>query len=89
MFHTLAPELAEASGVDIEFAQCGELLLALDEDEATALYAANDGRRQRRGREWFTAKAVRDMEPALSESIAGAVYTPEVCRLNNQRLSAA
>ncbi len=89
MFHTLAPELAEASGVDIEFAQCGELLLALDENEATALYAATMEGESGEDAQWFTAKAVRDMEPALSESIVGAVYTPEVCRLNNQRLSAA
>ena len=33
--------------------------------------------------------AVRDMEPELSDGIAGGIFMPEVCRVNNQRLSAA
>lgn len=89
MFHELAPELAEASGVDIEFAQCGELQLALNENEATSLYAATMEGESGEDAQWLSGKAVRDMEPALSEGIVGAVYSPEVCRVNNQRLSAA
>ena len=89
MFHNLAPELAEASGVDIEFAQCGELQLALDENEAEMLYAATMEGVMGEDAQWFTGKAVRDKEPALSDRIVGAVYSPDVCRVNNQRLSAA
>ncbi len=89
MFHALAPELAEVSGVDIEFAECGELKLALDEGEATALYAATMKGDSGEEAQWISGKALREAEPALSEGIVGGVYAPGVCRLNNQRLSAA
>ena len=90
MFHELAPELAEASGVDIEFAQCGELELALSEDEAQMLHSAVvDGGWRSSEAEWMDAEAVQEMEPMLSDRIAGGIFMPEVCRVNNQRLSAA
>lgn len=90
MFHTLAPELAEASGVDIEFAQCGELELALTPDEADAYRsaaAAGDWRSDQA--QWLDAQTAREMEPELTPSVEGALFMPEVCRVNNQRLSAA
>ena len=90
MFHELAPELSEASGVDIEFVQSGELELALSEDEAQMLHAAvEDGGWRSPEAQWLDAQAVREMEPELSDSIAGGIFMPEVCRVNNQRLSAA
>ena len=90
MFHELAPELAEASGVDIELVQSGELELALSEDEAQALHAAVvDGGWRSPEAQWLDAQAVRDKEPMLSDRIAGGIFMPEVCRVNNQRLSAA
>ena len=90
MFHELAPELAEASGVDIELVQCGELELALSEDEAQVLHAAVvEGGWRSSEAQWLDAQAVREMEPMLSDRIAGGIFMPEVCRVNNQRLSAA
>ena len=90
MFHELAPELAEASGIDIELVQCGELELALSEDEAQILHSAvTEGGWRSSEAQWLDAQAVREMEPMLSESIAGGLFMPEVCRVNNQRLSAA
>ena len=90
MFHTLAPELAESSGVDIEFAQCGELELALTADEADAYRsaaAAGDWRSDEA--QWLDAQTALEMEPELSSEVEGALFMPEVCRVNNQRLSAA
>ena len=90
MFHELAPELAEASGIDIELAQCGELELALSEDEAQMLHAAvAEGGWRSSEAQWLDAQAAREMEPMLSDNIAGGIFMPEVCRVNNQRLSAA
>ncbi len=90
MFHDLAPELAEASGVDIEFVRSGELELALSEDEAEMLHAAVvDGGWRSPEAQWLDGTAVREMEPMLSDRIAGGIFMPEVCRINNQRLSAA
>ncbi|MCY3543379.1 MAG: glycine oxidase ThiO [Chloroflexi bacterium] len=90
MFHELAPELAEASGVDIELAQCGELQLALNEEQAhyEQAVAAELGWFVN-GAQWLDAQKVREMEPLVSEDIAGALFMPEVCRVNNQRLSTA
>ena len=90
MFHELAPELVEASGVDIEFAQCGELEVALSEDEAEVLHAAaTEGEWRSPDAQWLDGSAAREMEPALGDNITGALYMPEVCRVNNQRLSAS
>ena len=90
MFHELAPELAEDSGIDIELVQCGELELALNEDEAQILHTAvTEGGWRSSEAQWLDAQAVREMEPMLSDSIAGGLFMPEVCRVNNQRLSAA
>lgn len=90
MFHELAPELAETSGVDIELAQCGELELALNEEEAQILHTAVDeGGWRSSEAQWMDAQAVREMEPMLSDGMAGGIFMPEVCRVNNQRLSAA
>ncbi|MYE54756.1 MAG: glycine oxidase ThiO [Chloroflexi bacterium] len=90
MFHELGPELAEASGVDIELVQCGELELALSEEEAQMLHSAVvEGGWRSSEAQWLDAEAVRDKEPMLSDRIAGGIFMPEVCRVNNQRLSAA
>ena len=90
MFHELAPELADASGVDIELVQCGELELALSEEEAQMLHSAVvEGGWRSSEAQWLDAEAVREMEPMLSDRIAGGIFMPEVCRVNNQRLSAA
>ena len=90
MFHELAPELADASGMDIELVQCGELELALSEEEAQMLHSAVvEGGWRSSEAQWLDAEAVRDREPMLSDRIAGGIFMPEVCRVNNQRLSAA
>ena len=91
MFHELAPELADKSGIDIEFAQSGRLDLALNEDEAQAMHAEIGEGDDKSGSQarWLDAQAAREMEPLLSDTIAGALFTPEACRVNNQRLSAA
>lgn len=90
MFHQLAPELAEQSGIDIEFAECGELNLAISEDEASAFqrFAAQEAAAGSSAR-WLNAQDVHALEPELNPLIPGGIYTPEVCRVNNQRLSAA
>ena len=90
MFHALAPELLEASGVDIELVQCGKLDLALTQSEAAAIQrsvAEGEGRGERA--QWLDADAARELEPQISPHIQGALFMPEVCRVNNQRLSAA
>ena len=90
LFHELAPSLREESGVDIELEECGELILALDESEVIALQGL---RRQLSelgaDARWIESDDLLQMEPALNPAVMGAIYEPDVCRVNNQRLSDA
>ena len=90
LFHQLAPQLRDESGVDIELAECGELVLALDEEEVIELQGL---RRQLSGlgadAHWVEADDLLQMEPSVNPAVVGALYEPEVCRVNNQRISDA
>ncbi|MCI0822524.1 MAG: glycine oxidase ThiO [Chloroflexi bacterium] len=90
MFPDLQQELQETCGVDIEFARCGELGLAMAEDEAgeyqdLAMKVAEAGGNAR----WMDFDSLHDYEPQVGPEILGGFYMPEVCRVNNQRLSLA
>ena len=90
LFHDLGQELQETCGVDIEFAQCGELGLAMTDEEADeyqelAMQAAQAGGSSR----WLDFDSLHDYEPEVGPEVLGGFYMPEVCRVNNQRLSLA
>lgn len=90
LFHELAPVLREESGVDIELQECGELVLALDEGDVIALQGLRSqlsalGADAR----WIESDDLLQMEPAVNPAVVGAIYEPEVCRVNNQRISDA
>ena len=90
LFHEFAPRLRDESGIDIELEECGELVLALDEGDVISLQGL---RRQLTAlgadARWLEADDVTQMEPVLNPAIVGAIYEPDVCRVNNQRLSDA
>ena len=90
LFHELAPRLRDEAGVDVELEECGELILALDESDVIALQGL---RRQLAAlgadAMWVESDDLLQMEPALNPAVMGAIYEPEVCRVNNQRLSDA
>lgn len=90
LFHELSPTLRDEGGVDIELEECGELILALDESDVIALQGL---RRQLSAlgadARWIEADDLIQMEPALNPAVMGAIYEPDVCRVNNQRLSDA
>ena len=90
LYHKLAPVIREESGVDIEFAQCGELILALDEEDVIGLQGLSQqfnalGEKAT----WVSSEDLIQMEPGLNPAIPGAMFTPDVCRVNNQRLPGA
>jgi glycine oxidase len=79
----LAPQLRDLTGIDIELQQLGSLHLAFSEREALALrqhlaprFAALDEPVQ-----WLDAADARQLEPALAETIRGALYVPHTCGL--------
>ena len=65
-------EVRADSGVDVEFAVCGTLEIAIDEAAAATLRseAADHG-------EWLDNTAARALEPALPSTIAGALLVRE------------
>ena len=90
LFHELTPVIREESGIDIEFAECGDLTLAMNENDAIALRgltsqlsAMGDDAR------WVDGAEIREMEPLLNPAIPGGMFAPESCRVNNQRLANA
>ena len=90
MFHELGQELQETCGVDIEFARCGELGLAMTEEEASDYQALGMRVSESGGNaRWMDFDSVHDYEPEVGPEILGGFYMPEVCRVNNQRLSLA
>ncbi len=90
LFHEYAPILRDESGVDIELEECGELVLALSEGDVIALQGLTrqlaalgaDAR-------WLNSDDVTQMEPWVNPAVVGAVHEPDVCRVNNQRISDA
>ncbi len=90
LFHELAPRLRDEAGIDIELEECGELILALDESDVIALQGL---RRQLSAlgadARWIESDDVFQMEPYVNSTVVGAIYEPDVCRVNNQRLSDA
>lgn len=90
LFHELAPRLRDESGVDIELDECGDLLLALSEEDVIALQG-HLRQLTRLGAEasWLDSDDLRAKEPALNPAVAGAIFEPQTCRVNNQRLSNA
>ena len=90
LFHEMAPRLRDESGVDIELEECGELILALDESDVISLQGL---RRQLSALgadvRWVESDDLAQMEPSVNPAVMGAIYEPDVCRVNNQRLSDA
>ena len=87
LFHELAPRLRDESGVDIELDECGDLLLALSEEDVIALQG-HLRQLTSLGAEasWLDSDDLRAKEPALNPAVAGAIFEPRACRVNNQRL---
>ena len=90
LYHELAPVIREESGVDIELAQCGELILAFDEEDVIGLQGlAQQFTALGEEAAWVSSDDLFQMEPGLNPAIPGAMFTPDVGRVNNQRLSGA
>ncbi|HEU5318073.1 MAG TPA: FAD-dependent oxidoreductase [Chloroflexota bacterium] len=75
---TLAPELLERTGIDIEWQRLGTLRLALTEREVGALrtHVAERYAELDETTEWVEAAELRRLEPALPERALGALRIP-------------
>lgn len=77
LYDQFVANVRQESGLSIEFRRCGTLEVATDDAAAERLCAAqqhyaNAGIDLR----WLSPDALRDVEPALPESVAGALLVP-------------
>lgn len=85
MFEELAPRLREESGVDIEYLKSGILRIPLSDAEAGSLreLARSDPPLELH---WLEPDELRTLEPAVCPAAVGALYSPEECQVNADRL---
>ena len=90
LYPALAEELRAETQIDIEFIQSGTLSVFFNEAEAAGLIGLAD-RRVKRGfsAEVLTAEQARQLEPTLSNSIAGAVLFSEDAQVRNPKMVTA
>src|SRR5581483_2333653 len=90
MFPSIADELLEYAGIDIEFVNKGMLKIAETEELASELkdqvwFQQNwDSSIQ-----WLDATQVRELEPALAPTVAGAMFLPNDGHVQPAKLSLA
>lgn len=90
MFPSIANELLEYAGIDIEFVNKGMLKIAETEELASelkdqVLFQQNWDS----GIQWLDATQVREMEPALAPTVAGAMFLPNDGHVQPAKLSLA
>ena len=90
MYPLLASELKEETDIDIEFIRSGTLSVYFDDTEAAGLIGLAD-RRVNRGfsAEVLTPEQTWELEPSISQNIAGAVLFPEDGHVRNPKMVTA
>jgi glycine oxidase len=85
-----ARELESDASVDVGFAECGALHVALDRDEAEELRRRHElHRRLGLDSEWLRGRQCRRLEPGLATAAVGGVHAKHEAAADPRRLSAA
>jgi glycine oxidase len=85
-----AAELAEASGVDLDYDKRGTLLVALTRDEVDRLRARLDlHARIGLDTQWVSSADLRRLEPGLRPSVAAGLSCPQDAQVDPRRLMPA
>jgi glycine oxidase len=88
LFPELSAELRERTSIDNGYLRCGGLELRRSSD-ALERQRIDNLVREERGEglhcEVLDAKQLRDLEPALADTLPGAVYFPEMAQVRNPR----
>ena len=87
MYRDFAALLTEASGIDVEYKDEGTLCVALSEEDEKenrlwSSWQADEGL----AIEQMPADSIKEIEPAVTESAAGAVFIPGDHQVENRRL---
>jgi glycine oxidase len=88
MYPGLSTELRELTGIDNGYVKCGGLELRRSSDELERQRIDNLLREERgEGLYWevLDARQLRELEPALSDHLPGAVLFPEMAQVRNPR----
>lgn len=87
MFPQLVADLHQETGLDTEYQRCGILRLALTESEAQASQAyASQEHAHGLPLHWLSRDELLALEPRLTPSVHGALYSPEEGQINPHRL---
>jgi glycine oxidase len=90
LYPDFVAELEASTGISTGYESSGALHIALDRDEAAQLRRVHDLQRSLGlDAEWLPPGACRDLEPALTPSLAGGVHAPDEASIDPRRLSAA
>jgi glycine oxidase len=77
LYDEFIQRLTAAAGLDVEYARCGTLQVAVADGEATRLVAlARELAESRVAHRWFEKSEVRAAEPELSAAVQGALLIP-------------
>ncbi|MBI2723634.1 MAG: glycine oxidase ThiO [Chloroflexi bacterium] len=89
-FPALARELEAEAGFSVELALGGILKVALTEDDVSELLRRAVWQREMSlGSEWLAGPTCRELEPRLSEHVAGGLYSAQEGAVSNQLLALA
>jgi glycine oxidase len=90
MFPALAPELQEATGIDLEYRLSGILRVAFSDEEADELRQRLEWQ-QHLGfpLEWLDETMLWEVEPRLSPRVVGGLFSEEEGQVSNQNLTLA
>jgi glycine oxidase len=89
-YPAIAAELEALAGFDVEFRRTGILKVALDGDDIAKLQRRHAWQRELGlPVEWLDAATCRELEPRISERIAGGIYSETEGSVSNQLLALA
>jgi len=89
LYPDFVAELEATAGISTGFEPSGALHVALDRDEAAQLRRVHDLQRSLGlDAEWLPPGACRDLEPALTPSLAGGVHAPGEASIDPRKLCA-
>ena len=90
LYPSIAKELLDSTGIDIEYVPSSILKLATDDSEVEALSAQADSEEAlAEGLSWLSSHEIAEIEPGLTQSVRGALLSTSEGHVNSIRLTQA
>ena len=81
----LSERLLNDTGIDNGFRRCGGLHVSLDPDTSSLITTSTEWQQEGVAVEAQSPQALKQLEPAVSDSITSAFRLPDVCQVRNPR----